>query len=39
MSNIKKLISKTNMESVSKDTAEILEFIDFTRKLDNIVEN
>ena len=39
MSNIKKLISKTNMESVTKDTAEILEFINFTRKLDNIVEN
>jgi hypothetical protein len=27
------------MENVSKDTAEILEFIDFTRKLNNIVED
>ena len=39
LSNIKKLISKSNMENVSKDTAEILEFIDFTRKLNNIVED
>ena len=38
MSNIKKLISKTNMESTVKDTDEILEFINFTKKLDNIVE-
>tara|TARA_B100001057_G_scaffold167385_1_gene168059 strand:+ start:1508 stop:2767 length:1260 start_codon:yes stop_codon:yes gene_type:complete len=38
MSNIKKLISKTNMESTVKDTNEILEFINFTKKLDNIVE-
>ena len=39
LNNIKKLISKTNNESITKDTAEILEFIDFTRKLDNIVED
>ena len=38
MSNIKKLISKTNMESTVKDTDEILEFINFTKKLDYIVE-
>ena len=38
MSNIKKLISKTNMESTVKDTDEILEFVNFTKKLDNIVE-
>lgn len=39
LSNIKKLISNTNMESIAKDTQEMLEFIDFTRKLDNIVQN
>ena len=38
MGNIKKLISKTNMESTVKDTDEILEFVNFTKKLDNIVE-
>ncbi len=38
MGNIKKLISKTNMESTVKDTGEILEFVNFTKKLDNIVE-
>ena len=38
MSNIKKLISKTNMESTVKDTDEILEFVNFTKKLDTIVE-
>ena len=38
MSNIKKLISKTNMESTIKDTDEILEFVNFTKKLDTIVE-
>ena len=36
--NIKKLIAKTNNESVAKDTDEILEFVDFTKKLDNIVQ-
>lgn len=36
--NIKKLIAKTNNESIAKDTDEILEFVDFTRKLDNIVQ-
>ena len=38
MGNIKKLISKTNMESTVKDTDEILEFVNFTKKLDDIVE-
>ena len=38
MGNIKKLISKTNMESTVKDTDEILEFVNFTKKLDNIVQ-
>ncbi len=36
--NIKKLIAKTNNESIAKDTDEILEFVDFTKKLDNIVQ-
>ena len=36
--NIKKLIAKTNNESVAKDTDEILEFVDFTKKLDDIVQ-
>lgn len=36
--NIKKLIAKTNNESITKDTDEILEFVDFTKKLDNIVQ-
>ena len=39
MANIKNLIAKSNTEIVTKETAEILEFIDFTRKLDNIVQN
>lgn len=36
--NIKKLIARTNNESITKDTDEILEFVDFTKKLDNIVQ-
>ena len=36
--NIKKLIAKTNNESIAKNTDEILEFVDFTKKLDNIVQ-
>ena len=39
LNNIKTLISKTNNESAVKDTEEILEFTDFTRKLDDILED
>jgi len=38
LTNIKKLISKSNMESASSSTEEMLEFINFTRKLDNITQ-
>jgi len=39
LTNIKNLISRTNMESSSETISQdMLEFIDFTRKLDNIVE-
>lgn len=39
LDNIKTLISKTNTINEIKDKKELSEFIDFTRKLNNIVED
>ena len=39
LANIKTLISKSNTGIVTKETTEMLEFINFTRKLNDIVQN